>query len=147
MKKHLRSIALMVGIGLVPVCLSPVPAQAQNEDKRAYDAGYQNGVNAARAHKPMNLSTSDWHGDRVNDYQRGYREGYESVAGYGDHDRAAYSNDPESRKAYEAGFQNGVRDREQNRGMNEQTGDWKGERLEAYRRGYEEGYHGEHDHY
>jgi hypothetical protein len=30
--------------------------------------------------------------------------------------------------------------------MNLNTGDWHGDRLEAYRRGYEHGYRGEHEH-
>jgi hypothetical protein len=142
MTKHLRSIALMVGIGLVPVLLTPVPANAQNENQRAYDAGFQNGVNTAREHRPMNLTTGDWHGDRVNDYQRGYREGYESIVGHHDQPVADYAHDPEAQRAFQAGYDRGLRDREQHRGMDEQTGDWHGDRLEAYRRGYEEAYSG-----
>ena len=55
------------------------PGQYQGEDRRAYQAGYQNGINAARNNRNMNISTDDWHGDRVNIYQQAYREGYNSV--------------------------------------------------------------------
>jgi hypothetical protein len=81
MKKQMRNIAFMLGMALAPLTLSPVLLHAQqvNEDQRAYDAGYQNGVNDARRHKGMNLTTSDWHGDRLDAYQRGYEQGYQSV--------------------------------------------------------------------
>lgn len=144
MKKQLRSIAFLLGIALAPLTFSPVLLHAQNENQRAYDAGYQNGVNDARAHRPMNLSTGNWHGDRLNDYQNGYRKGYASAAGYptagepmGAHPHYA---DPEAQRAYDAGLQNGTRDREDHRAMNPSTGDWHGDRLEAYQRGYEQGY-------
>ena len=147
MKKQLRSIAFILGMALVPLTFTPVLLHAQqqpNEDQRAYDAGYQNGVNDARAHKQMNLTTSDWHGDRVNFYQNGYRKGYASAAGYpvaGEPMGAPpHYADPEAQRAYDAGVQNGMRDREHNRAMNANTGDWHGDRLEAYQRGYEEGY-------
>ena len=146
MKKQLRSIAFMLGIGLAPLCLSPVLLHAQqvNEDQRAYDTGYQNGVNAARRNQPMNLNTGDWHGDRLNAYQRGYREGYESITGHhaGDHGYVAapHFQDEESERAYQTGYQNGVRDAERNRAMNPSTGDWHGDRLQAYQQGYQRGY-------
>ncbi len=148
MKKQLRTIAFMVGSGLATLCLSPMAMHAQqvNQDQRAYDTGYQNGVNDARRNRPMNMNTDDWHGDRLNDYQRGYREGYKSAGGYGaraDDDRYGnnrYGNDAESQRAYQTGYQNGIRDRERNRAMNASTDDWHGERLQAYRQGYEEGY-------
>ena len=56
-------------------------AQQVNEDQRAYQTGYQNGVNAARDNRPMNNNTDDWHGDRLNVYQQGYQQGYNSVRG------------------------------------------------------------------
>ena len=147
MKKLLRTIAFMLGISLVPLCLSSALLNAQqvNEDQRAYQTGYQNGVNDARRNKPMNMQTGDWHGNRLNEYQRGYQEGYKSAAHYDEHHEAAvgaYSHDPESQKAFDSGYQNGVRDREHHKEMNDNSGDWHGERLEAYRKGYEEGYRG-----
>ena len=149
-KKRLGTLFLMIGLGLAPVYLSPLPAQAQQDEmQRAYDTGYQNGVNAARRHEPMNLNTGDWHGDRLTSYQRGYREGYESAAGYhGDRDHHAYG-DPEAERAYQTGYQNGLRDAERNRQMNPRTDDWHGDRLTAYQEGYEQGYrssHRDHDH-
>jgi hypothetical protein len=141
----LRSIALMLGLALVPLTFAPVPLHAQNEDQRAYDAGYQNGVNDARAHRQMNLSTSNWHGDRVNMYQNGYRKGYASASGYpggGAPGMAAHAHyeDPEAQRAYDTGFQNGMHARQENRAMNPSTGDWHGDRLTAYQQGYEQGY-------
>lgn len=146
MKKLLRSTAFLVGMTLLPLSFSPVLLHAQqvNEDQRAYDNGYQNGVNDARRHKPMNMGTDDWHGDRLNSYQDGYRKGYASAAGYpgaGEPMEAhPHYADPEAQRAYDAGMQNGMRDREHNHAMNPNTGDWHGDRLEAYQRGYEEGY-------
>jgi ribosome modulation factor len=146
MKKQMRNIAFMLGMALAPLTLSPVLLHAQqvNEDQRAYDAGYQNGVNDARRHKAMNLTTSDWHGDRVNFYQDGYRKGYASAAGYptggpavGEH---VHYDDAEAQRAYDTGYENGVHAREENRPMNPTTGDWHGDRLDAYQRGYEQGY-------
>ena len=158
MKKQLRSIAFMMGIAFASLCLSPALLHAQqvNEDQRAYDTGYQNGVNAARRNQPMNMNTDDWHGNRLNEYQRGYKEGYESLAGHHDydHDRgyvnAPQYQDQESRRAYQTGYQNGVHDAQRNRALNPRTDDWHGNRLQAYQQGYEQGYHSvagrHHDH-
>jgi len=146
MKKQLRTIALTLGIGLASFCLSPVLMHAQQAadlDQRAYQAGYQNGVNAAHANRPMNMNTDDWHGDRLTAYQQGYQEGYRNAAGYGrnDQDRAdRYVQDPQAQRAYQAGYQRGVRDRERNRAMNMKTDDWHGQRLQAYQQGYAQGY-------
>lgn len=153
MKKQLRSIAFILGIALAPLCLSPVLLHAQqvNQDQRAYDTGYQNGVNAARRNQPMNMNTDDWHGNRLNDYQRGYRAGYDSIAGNGqygrrddDHGRgyvnAPQYQDQESQRAYQTGYQNGLRDAQRNHAMNPRTDDWHGDRLQAYQQGYEQGY-------
>ena len=139
-KKQLRGLAFYVALGVTPVLLCPVVMQAQqvNEDQRAYQAGYQNGVNAARANRPMNMSTGDWHGDRVNFYQQGYQAGYNSVRG-GDRD-GQYAKDPERQRAYQTGFQNGVNAAQRNRPMNANTDDWHGDRLQAYQEGYERGY-------
>lgn len=53
----------------------------------------------------------------------------------------AQQNDARQR-AYQAGYQNGVSDRERNRTENTRTDDWRGENLEAYQQGYEAGYRG-----
>jgi hypothetical protein len=163
MKKQLRTLAFLAGIGLMPLCLSPLPAQAQQnqEDQRAYQTGYEHGVNDAQRNRPMNSNTDDWHGQRNTLYREGYEKGYSTVRGYGTHrdehgyvaggQYGNYANDPESQRAYQTGYQHGVRDAEQHRAMNMNTDDWHGERLQAYRQGYEHGYrnigvrHGDHD--
>lgn len=139
MKRRLATLFLVIGLGLAPVYFLPQRAQAQQDEmQRAYNAGYQNGVNAARRNQPMNLNTGDWHGDRLTEYQRGYREGFESVAGHhGEHRSFA---DPEAQKAYDTGYQNGVRDAQRRRQLNPNTDDWHGDRLQAYQEGYQEGY-------
>jgi ribosome modulation factor len=149
-KTGLRSLAFFAALGITPVVVSPVVMHAQqvNEDQRAYQVGYQNGVNAARANRPMNMSTDDWHGDRVNFYQQGYQAGYNSVRGGGERD-GQYAKDPERQRAYQTGYQNGVNAAERNRPMNANTDDWHGDRLQAYQEGYEHGYHsvgGDHHH-
>jgi hypothetical protein len=142
MKKQFRILLLAIGVGLVPLFVSPVHMHAQvNEIQRAHDAGYENGVNAARQNKPMNLNTGDWHGDRLTAYQRGYEEGYRSVRPGGAEGWRSYQ-DKEDQRAWQAGFENGRRDHEHGRPMNLNNGNWHGDRLEIYRRGYEEGYHG-----
>ncbi len=140
-KRRLGTLFLIIGLGLAPVYLSPLPAQAQQDEvQRAYNTGYQNGVNAARRNQPMNLNTGDWHGDRLTSYQRGYREGYDSAAGYhGTGDRHTFA-DPEAQRAYQTGYQNGIRDAENRRQMNPKTDDWHGDRLTAYQQGYDEGH-------
>ena len=155
-KKQLRNIAFSVALGVTPVLLAPVvmPAQQVNEDQRAYQAGYQNGVNAARINRPMNNSTDDWHGDRVNFYQQGYQAGYNSVrgGGYGEHANQ-YDRDPQRERAYQTGYQNGINAAQRNRPMNANTDDWHGDRLQAYQQGYEQGYrsvaggHHQHEHH
>ena len=145
MNKRLGVLLLAVGIGLVPLCFSPVPMHAQNEMHRAHDAGYQNGVNDARHNRAMNPNTDDWHGDRLEAYRHGYEEGYRSVRGGGEYGWRSYHN-TEDQRAYQDGYRNGIRDREANRPMNMHTSDWKADRLDAYRRGYEEGYRGHHQH-
>jgi len=149
MTKRIRILFLAIGIALVPLCLSPVALHAQqNEMQRAHDSGFQAGVNDARANRPMNMNSGDWHGDRLTAYQHGYEEGYRSVRGGGENGWRGYQN-TEDQKAYQAGYRNGTRDREGNRPMNLSTDDWRGDRLEAYRKGYEQGYRGirggEHD--
>jgi len=143
MKKQLRNIAFVVGLGMAPLSLSPVLMHAQqvNEDQRAYDTGYQRGVNDARQNRQMNMNTDDWHGDRLNAYQQGYQQGYSSAAGYqGAPPAAAPQGDRDTDRAYQSGYQRGIRDAERNRPMDPRTDDWRGERLEAFRQGYEQGY-------
>ncbi len=142
MYTRLRSVFLMISIGLAPICLAPTAANAQDvEAQRAYDAGYQNGVNDAQQNRPMNNSTDDWHGDRLTAYQRGYREGYASVSGNrGGHGRNHMYTDPERQKAYDSGYRNGITDGQNNRAMRPNSEDWHGDRLTAYQQGYREGY-------
>ena len=153
-KKQLRSFAFGIALVVTPVALCPVLMQAQqvNEDQRAYQTGYQNGVNAARANRPMNNSTDDWHGDRLTAYQQGYQEGYNSVrSAYGERG-GQYTKDPERERAYQTGYQNGVNAARNNRPMNMNSDDWHGDRLQAYEEGYQKGYrsigsdHHDHDH-
>lgn len=111
------------------------------EAQRAYRSGYQNGVRAQQNNRPMNLNTDDWHGNRLTAYQQGYQEGYRSGSAVrrGVNGWQAYQ-DPEAQRAYKAGYQNGVRDLQDNRPMNLNTDDWHGNRLAAYQQGYQEGY-------
>jgi hypothetical protein len=52
---------------------------AQNNDtQRAYQAGYNNGVNDRMRNKPLNLRTGNWHGVNLQAYERGYQSGYRS---------------------------------------------------------------------
>jgi len=149
MKKQLRVVALIAGIGLALLCFAPTYLLAQSEDQQAYQVGYQNGSSAARNHQPMNMNTGDWHGDRLNAYQRGYQEGYRSVEGHERWEHEQYAGGPvperwhdsESQKAYQAGFANGVTDAQNRRTMRPNSEDWHGERLTAYQEGYERGYH------
>jgi hypothetical protein len=138
MRKQLRSAAVYVALGVTPALLCPVVMHAQqvSEDQRAYQAGYQNGVNAARNNRPMNNNTDDWHGDRLNMYQQGYQAGYNSVRG----GVGEFAKDPERQRAYQAGYENGANAAEHNRPMNANSGDWHGDRLQAYQEGYERGY-------
>jgi hypothetical protein len=141
MIKQLRTVAFYVALGVTPALLCPAVMHAQqvNEDQRAYQAGFQNGVNAARDNRPMNNHTDDWHGDRLNKYQEGYQAGYNSVRG--GHDRDEYAKDPERQRAFQAGYQNGVNAAQRNRPMDMNSNDWHGDRLQAYQKGYEQGYH------
>ena len=51
-----------------------------------------------------------------------------------------WARDPESQKAYQSGFANGVTDAQNHRQMRPTSPDWHGERLTAYQDGYEHGY-------
>jgi ribosome modulation factor len=52
-----------------------------------------------------------------------------------------YAQNNARQQAYQAGYQNGVNDREHNKSMDLKTGNWHGENLEAYQKGYQNGYH------
>jgi ribosome modulation factor len=134
MLKLPTTIVLAVAVFATPVLIAPVPAQAQNDaQQRAYEAGYQNGVNDRSQNKPLNLSTDNWHGQNLNVYQRGYEDGY---------GKRSYGQNDAERRAYQAGYQNGVNDRNQNKRLNLSTENWHGQNLNAYQRGYREGYRG-----
>jgi ribosome modulation factor len=45
-------------------------------ERRAYQAGFQNGQNDHSRNKPMNLKTDNWNGQNLTAYQRGYEDGY-----------------------------------------------------------------------
>jgi hypothetical protein len=147
MLKQIRNLTFCVALGAAPFVISPAIAHAQqvNEDQRAYQTGFQNGVNDAQRGRQMNMSTGDWHGTRLNMYQEGYQKGYESVKGH-EHEgmRGAAAYQGEDRKAYDAGYQRGVDDAEHHRAMNNGTGDWHGDRLNIYQEGYQQGYRGGH---
>ena len=145
MLRQVRNLTLCFALGAAPMVFSPVMGYAQqvNEDQRAYQAGFQNGVNDAQRGRPMNNTTSDWHGDRVNIYQQGYAKGYESIKGHEPMrgfgpGPAAYQG--EDRKAYDAGYQHGIEDAQHRRAMNMSTSDWHGDRVNIYQQGYEQGY-------
>ena len=145
MGKQLRNLALCLALGATPFCAAPIVAHAQDQDvdqdQRAYQMGYQNGVNDAQAGRAMNLKTDDWHGNRVNIYQRGYQKGYDSVKGYGS--QGAFNPNQyqgEDQQAYQAGYQNGMNDAHSGRAMNIATDNWHGDRLSIYQRGYQQGY-------
>jgi len=152
MKRNLRVVALLAGIGVALVCVASTNLLAQNEDQQAYQAGYQNGIAAARDHRPMNPNTYDWHGDRLTAYQRGYEQGYRSVEGHERWEHEQYAGGPvpdhwhdaETQKAYQSGFANGVTDAQNRRAMRPNSEDWHGDRLTAYQEGYERGYHSIH---
>ena len=169
MLRTATKIVLVLALGVTPVLIAPRSAKAQTSaEQRAYQAGFQNGVNDRNQNKPLNLKTDNWKGQNLTAYQRGYEDGYRHRGngqygnnnGYGhdgDHDRddqaragwngnggyvgapAGYATDAE-RRAYQAGFQNGQNDRRQNKSLNLKTDNWKGQNLTAYQRGYEEGY-------
>lgn len=164
-------LVLAAALAATPVVVLPTVAQAQQPDtQRAYQAGYNNGVNDRNQNKPLNLSTGNWKGVNLQAYQRGYEDGYRRTGngrgyngnygyaghyghyGYnqpGYHGAPAYGNpgyyggaqNADTQRAYQAGFNNGVNDRSRNKPMNLSTGNWKGVNLQAYQRGYEEGYH------
>jgi hypothetical protein len=180
MLRNLRNfaLALALALGVAPLLMVPVQAHAQwngygqnnNDTQRAYQAGYNNGVNDRNRNKSMNLRTDNWKGINLQSYERGYREGYRSSGGYGrgnggyeggdrdrdrDRDEAYHGGSPygggpyggngqnnDTQRAYQAGFNNGVNDRNKNKSMNLRTDNWRGVNLQAYERGYQDGYRG-----
>jgi ribosome modulation factor len=141
MLKLATKIVLALAVFATSVLIAPLPAQAQNDaQQRAYQAGYQNGVNDRNQNKPLNLSTDNWKGQNLNAYQRGYEDGY-GRRGNG-RETGAYGLNEAQQRAYQAGYQNGVNDRNQNKRLNLSTDNWKGQNLNAYQRGYREGYRG-----
>jgi ribosome modulation factor len=127
MLKIATKIVLALAVCATPVLIAPVAAQAQNDaQQRAYQAGYQNGVNDRNQNKPLNLTTDNWHGQNLTVYQRGYEDGYGK--------RRNGQNDAQQR-AYQAGHQNGVNDRNQNKPLNLTTDNWHGQNLKVYQRG------------
>jgi hypothetical protein len=51
-----------------------------------------------------------------------------------------YNQDPWMQRGYQTGYQNGVNAARNNKPMNMNTDDWHGQRLQAYRHGYQRGY-------
>lgn len=158
MVKQLRNMAFCFALAMTPFCVSPVLSHAQSQselDQRAYQTGYQNGVNAAQSNRPMNMNTDDWHNQRLTIYQQGYQQGYNSVrgmgaaapgypgaqAGYpGAYPSSAMQYQGEDQRAYQAGYQNGFNAGKNNRDMNMGTDDWHNNRYSIYQQGYQAGY-------
>jgi len=157
MFKAVIKMMLVIALAAAPIAFVPRQAQAQTDaERRAYQAGYQNGVNDHNQNKALNLKTDNWHGENLQAYERGYEDGYHSRqegdwwhyrgnhndwASYRD-DQPGFNANNAERRAYEAGFQNGENDREHNKPLNLKTDNWHGQNLETYRHGYEDGYNG-----
>ena len=69
-------IVLALALCATPALITPALAQQTDTEQRAYQAGYQNGVNDRNQNKPLNLKTGKWKGQNLTAYQQGYREGY-----------------------------------------------------------------------
>jgi hypothetical protein len=80
MLQNLRRFVFALALGAMLFMMVPVRAHAQygqsSAEQRAYQAGYNNGVNDANQHKPLNLTTGNWKGVNLQAYQRGYQAGY-----------------------------------------------------------------------
>jgi hypothetical protein len=97
MLRTATKIVLVLALGATPVLIAPPSAQAQTSaEQRAYQAGFQNGVNDRNQNKPLNLRTDNWHGENLSVYQRGYEDGYRHRGNgqYGNHgyDNRSYNN-------------------------------------------------------
>ncbi len=55
---------------------SPAGYGTTDAERRAYQAGFQNGQNDRSQNKSMNLRTDNWKGQNLSAYQRGYEDGY-----------------------------------------------------------------------
>jgi len=182
MFKSGMKLVLAAALAATPVVVLPTVAQAQQPDtQRAYQAGYNNGVNDRNQNKALNLKTDNWRGVNLQAYERGYQDGYRRAVngqygnngwGHDDHwrhhhdDDDAYRNqgyngnygygqpgygnpaygaqNNASQRAYQAGYNNGVNDRSRNKPLNLKTDNWHGVNLQAYERGYQDGYRGGH---
>ncbi len=164
-------LVLAAALAATPVVVLPQAAQAQQPDtQRAYQAGYNNGVNDRSQGKPLNLKTGNWKGINLQAYERGYENGYRSTGRAGaynngypnngwhhdrdwdrDHNQGYYpqgaygpnaygAQNNDTQRAYQAGYNNGVNDRARNKPLNLKTDNWRGINLDSYRRGYEDGY-------
>lgn len=160
MVKQLRNMAFCIALAITPFCASPVLSHAQSQselDQRAYQTGYQNGINAAHNNRPMNMNTDDWHNQRLTIYQQGYQQGYNSVRGVtaaehgyqgaqAGYPAAGMQYQGEDQRAYQTGYQNGFNAGKNNRDMNMNTDDWHNNRYNIYQQGYQAGYRaGQHE--
>jgi len=163
MVKQFRNLAFCFALAMTSFCLSPVLSNAQTQselDQRAYQTGYQNGVNAAQSNRSMNMNTDDWHGQRLTIYQQGYQQGYNSVRGGAAVATPGYPGETapmqyqgEDQRAWQTGYQNGFNAGKNGRDMNMNTDDWHNNRYNIYQQGYQAGYragqhegHHHHDH-
>lgn len=117
-KTGMMKLVLAAALAATPVVVLPQAAQAQQPDtQRAYQAGYNNGVNDRNQGKPLNLRTGNWKGVNLQAYQQGYENGYRSAGrsgaynGYGqygnngwhrDHDRDRDRDDDD--RGYNQGY-------------------------------------------
>ncbi len=146
MLKKFGEIALMIALAATPVCLAPMQGRAQDDARqRAYQAGYENGVNDREQNKSLNLKTDKWHGENLDAYEKGYENGYRNIGReYNESHSMSGAPGGDEERAYQAGYQNGMNDREQNKPLNLKTDKWHGENLEAYEKGYQDGYQHRH---
>jgi len=80
MFKSGMKLVLTAALAATPMVVLPQVAQAQQPDtQRAYQAGYNNGVNDRNQGKALNLKTGNWHGINLQAYQQGYENGYRSA--------------------------------------------------------------------
>ena len=66
-------------------------------------------------------------------YQAGYQNGFSYI-------ETSWSPESGTQRAYDAGFNNGVKDRLRFKPFNLYTTKWHGYNLQAYERGYRDGY-------
>ncbi len=110
MLRTATKIVLVLALGATPMLIAPQPAHAQTSaEQRAYQAGFQNGVNDRNQNKPLNLKTDNWHGQNLNAYERGYEDGYRHRgSGHHGYNNHGYSNDGYNNHGYDnRGYNNG----------------------------------------